>query len=286
MIGVLAHTEKAGARNALKVLVRELRRAGICFGLERATAALLGRTGGMPERELIRSSELLVVLGGDGTLLRLARRLGRNPPPLFGINAGSLGFLTCAGAEEIPHAVACLREKKYILSARNTLRVTLTRPHAKPMEVFALNDAVLGRGQHSELIHVEVSIDGTLLAEYNADGLIVATSTGSTAYSLAAGGPILTPDSGAFVITPICPHVLTNRSLVVSDRSVITARNSRVGKEVFLTVDGQKSVAIQDKDILTLAKGDRELLLAMLPGRQFPAILRHKLKWMEGNIPL
>lgn len=284
MIGILAHRGKPGALSALKSLVRELEAREARFGIERDAAALMGRADGIPEAELIRHSEILVVLGGDGTMLRVARRLGPRPPPLFGINIGSLGFLTCAGPKEIPLAVSCLLEKKYLLSPRRMMQVSLHRPGEGPLRFLALNDAVLGRGHHSELIHVEVSIDGVVLTEYNADGLIFATPTGSTAYSLAAGGAILTPDSGVFVITPICPHVLTNRSLVVSDRSRLDARITRPGKDVFLTVDGQKSLAVRETDSVTIRKGHRQIPLAMLPDRQFPEVLRRKLKWTGSNI--
>ena len=139
-------------------------------------------------------------------------------------------------------------------------------------------------GERSRLVKIQVKIDGEDLTQYNADGLIIATPTGSTAYSLAAGGPILTPDSGAFVITPICPHVLTNRSMVVSDRSIIEASLSAPEPEVFLSVDGRLSRAMRVADVLRIAKSNRKLPLVMLPERSFPDVLCQKLKWSGSNV--
>ena len=143
---------------------------------------------------------------------------------------------------------------------------------------------MISRGERSELVKIEVFVDGGWFTEFNADGLIIATPTGSTAYSLSAGGPILMPDSGAFVITPICPHVLTNRSTVVSDRSVIEARITRRGQHVSATVDGQDAGALEAGASIRISRARRCLRLACLPGRKFPRILREKLKWSGSNV--
>jgi NAD+ kinase len=142
-----------------------------------------------------------------------------------------------------------------------------------------LNDAVISRGELSRLIRLDVHIDGAFLTEYNADGLIVATPTGSTAYSLSAGGPVLSPDSGVFVVTPICPHVLTLRSVMVSDHSLIEISHSQTTTDIFLTLDGQNSARIGPGDAIRIRKATQQLSLAMLPGMSFFEVLRQKLKW-------
>jgi NAD+ kinase len=162
--------------------------------------------------------------------------------------------------------------------------VTVERDGKIIEERTGLNDAVISRGELSRLILLETFIDGATLAEYNADGLIVSTPTGSTAYSLSAGGPILTPDSGVFVITPICPHVLTNRSVIVSDRSQIDVRPRKWKTDIFLTVDGQETIRIQADDRILIRKAALDLPLAMLPELSFSEVLRQKLKWSGSAV--
>jgi NAD+ kinase len=205
-------------------------------------------------------------------------------PPIFGINIGSLGFLTCLGPTEISRAVASIRDRDYILSERPLLEARLSIGGAEPRVLHGLNDAIISRGERSELVKIRVRVDDVPLTDYNADGLVVATPTGSTAYSLSAGGPILMPDSGGFVITPICPHVLTNRSVVVSDAGVIHVEICEPGHTVFVNVDGQDSSAMGIGDALMIRKSTRTLPLAMLPGRSFSEVLRQKLKWSGTNL--
>ena len=267
----------------MRTLVAALRRRKIPFLLESRTAALAGRSSSLDERALARKCDLLVVMGGDGTILRVVHKLARHIRPIFGINIGSLGFLTCAGPAEIDSAVESIAAGNFLLSPRHLLQVEITDARGQVRRHFALNDVVVSRGERSQLVKIHVAVDGIELTDYNADGLIIATPTGSTAYSLAAGGPVLMPDSGAFVITPICPHVLTNRSTVVSDRSVIEAR-LKMEQQVFVTIDGRSSRAMRVGDELRIAKSDRVLPLAMLPERLFPEVLRQKLKWRGSNV--
>lgn len=283
MIGLIAHAAKPEARSVVRAVVHALRNRKIPFALEKATAALAGRKSSLDERALAREAELLLVMGGDGTILRVLHKLGPAIRPVFGINIGSLGFLTCAGPAEIDSAVESIADKTYLLSPRNLLIAEITDSHGRKARHYGLNDVVVSRGERSQLVKIHVEIDGTELTDYNADGLIIATPTGSTAYSLAAGGPVLMPDSGAFVVTPICPHVLTNRSTVVSDRSVIEAW-LRVEQQVFVSIDGRSSRAMRVGDVLRITKSDRVLPLAMLPHRLFPDVLRQKLKWRGSNV--
>jgi NAD+ kinase len=284
MIGLIAHSEKPEARAAVCEMIAELRRRNIAFDLEQQTAALAGLESALDESSLARKADLLVVMGGDGTILRVVHELAAAIRPILGVNIGSLGFLTCAGLSEIQRAVESIVRKDFILSPRNLLVAQITASSGQEERLHGLNDVVISRGERSQLVKIQVQIDGAELTHYNADGLIIATPTGSTAYSLAAGGPILMPDSGAFVITPICPHVLTNRSTVVSDRSVIQVRLFVPEQKVFVSVDGRSSRAMQVGDILRISKSNRKLPLVMLPERSFPEVLRQKLKWSGSNV--
>ena len=284
MIGLLAHSEKPGAAEVVRAMAAELDRHGVPFLFDRTTAPLAGAASDLDEQALAGRCELLVVMGGDGTILRVAHKLRGDLPPVFGINIGSLGFLTCLGPGEIARAVESIRNKDYILSERPLLEARHARQDGETHVFHGLNDVVVSRGERSELVKIRVSLGGGILTEYNADGLVVATPTGSTAYSLSAGGPILMPDSGGFVVTPICPHVLTNRSVVVSDRSQIHIEVAEPEHFVFVTVDGQERCAMRPSDRLVIRKSERKLPLAMLPERSFSEVLRQKLKWSGSNI--
>jgi NAD+ kinase len=284
MIGLIAHSEKADASQLVAALRAELDRHGAKYIMEKATAALVGEVSDLGDLDVAASSDLLVVMGGDGTILRVVSRLGEKLPPVFGINLGSLGFLTCLGPGEVARAVDAILTGDFRLSQRSLLKVELVTEGGPAQTYFALNDVVVSRGERSKLVKIDVRIDGELLTNYNADGLIISTPTGSTAYSLSAGGPILMPDSGVFVITPVCPHVLTNRSTVVSDRSVVESRLTVPGQEVFINVDGQSSLGMRVGDVLRISQSDRILPLAMLPERPFSEVLRQKLKWSGSNV--
>jgi len=283
MIGLIAHSAKADAGNTLRAVVAALKDRGADYCLEAETASLLGEESHLDERAMARVCDVFLVMGGDGTILRVVHRLGPDIRPIFGINIGSLGFLTCVGPAEVERAVESLVKEDYQLSRRELLLAELeTSGHT--IKMHALNDVVISRGERSELVKISLSVDGAPLTDYNADGLIVATPTGSTAYSLSAGGPILMPESQCFVITPICPHVLTNRSTVVGNRSVIEARISQSSRNIIVGADGQEQVAMKPGDRLRISRARRALPLAMLPERQFPEVLREKLKWSGSNI--
>jgi NAD+ kinase len=201
-------------------------------------------------------------------------------PPIFGINVGSLGFLTTASSAAAREAVESIAKGDMTFSSRALLEVTL-RDGKKQI---ALNDAVFSRGELSRLIRLRTRVDGEPLTEYNADGLIIATPTGSTAYSLSAGGPLLGPESGVFVITPICPHVLTNRSIIISERSTIEVEASESDYPVYLTVDGREPVRIAKGATVQIQKADKTLQLAAMRGTSFFSVVRQKLKWSGSNI--
>lgn len=284
MIGLIAHSEKPAAATVVREMATELKNHGVPFLAEQNTAPLAGMASDLDVLDLAERCDLLVAMGGDGTILRIVHKLRDVLPPIFGINIGSLGFLTCLGPGEISRAVASIRDRDYILSMRPLLEARLMPGSGRTRIFHGLNDAVISRGERSELVKIRVRLGDIPLTEYNADGLVVSTPTGSTAYSLSAGGPILMPDSGGFVITPICPHVLTNRSVVVSDASQIHVEISEKGHVVFVTVDGQESCAMGIGDSLAISKSSRNLPLAMLPERSFSEVLRQKLKWSGTNV--
>ena len=283
--GLLARVDNPQAGPLIAALREALTARGVEVLLEKRTAALLGPSiEGVGEADLAAGSDLLVLLGGDGTILRALHRMRGAVPAVFGINLGSLGFLTGVHSEEWPKAVESIAAGDFQLSARTQLRVELER-EGKVAEAFTgLNDAVVSRGQHSQLIKVEVRVDGDELCVYNADGLIIATPTGSTAYSMSAGGPLLLPDSACFVITPICPHVLTNRSTVVADTARLELRLMGGGPGVTVNVDGQEIRAFAPGDVLRISRAEEKLRLATLPGRTFSGVLREKLKWSGSNV--
>ena len=248
------------------------------------SAALAGEGRGVPFSELGKKCAMLLVLGGDGTILKVVHEMGGHLCPVFGINLGSLGFLTCISSDNALEAVDAVCTGRYVLSRRSLLEVTLERAHGPTSRHIALNEAVISRGVISRLIKLDTWIDGVKFTQFNADGLIVATPTGSTAYSLSAGGPVISPDAGVFAVTPICPHVLTNRTLIVGDGSEIVVRPVPGELDVVLTVDGHGPEKVRGGDVLRIRKSTLELPLAMLPELSFCEVLREKLKWSGSAV--
>jgi NAD+ kinase len=285
IVGIVAHSGKSGAASLTRALLKDLGEHRIEARLETETAHLLGRSDGCTIPELAEVCEIILVLGGDGSILRVAHSLGEKMCPLLGINLGALGFLTCVNSADHSEVVQTIAAGQVVLSSRALLQVDKLDSAGNVLASFrALNDAVISRGQISRLVKVQVNINGDQLTEYHADGLIVATSTGSTAYSLSAGGPIIVPGSGVFVITPICPHVLTNRSVIVSQASCIEISPCPDNQEVFLTVDGQDQSAVANTDRVRIRAAAQRLSLGLLPGTTFPQVLRQKLRWSGSSI--
>jgi NAD+ kinase len=278
-LGLYAHWRKPGAANSLRALYEAFERVGIKTLFERNSAELLGRQG-LTLEELRDQVDFFITLGGDGTLLRLVRDLRGKMKPVMGINFGSLGFLTGFGGPSFDDAAKALALGNYRLEERTMLEASVPGPDGELISRVGLNDVVVSRGERSRLVQIEVAIDQICLTEYNADGLIVATSTGSTAYSLSAGGPIVIPNSGVFVVTPICPHVLTNRSVVVSNRSTIRLKASRSGDQpISLSIDGQEPIHFHAGDEVIVKAADTVLPLVLPSHLNFADILRAKLRW-------
>ncbi len=283
-IGLIAHTEKAGVAKLARDVIGEFKERSLEVIVENETAKIAKQKAGGSIVQIAQRSDLIVVLGGDGTILNVVAMAGKNLKPIFGINVGSLGFLTCVNSSAYREAVDAIVSGRISYSKRALLSVELRTNKRVLSTVHALNDAVVSRGDLSRLIRLNARVNGEVLTEFNADGLIIATPTGSTAYSLSAGGPILSPESGVFVITPICPHVLTNRSVIVSDSSVIEIAPGSTEYPTFLSVDGREPVRLPPKAQIAIRRAKAMLQLGFLPDVSFFSVLRHKLKWTGSNV--
>ena len=226
----------------------------------------------------------VLALGGDGTFLSAARWLGEEPVPIMGIKFGEVGFLSEVTHDQAPAAAEAILSGRFSVEPRTRLAVTVTRDGEPVTRQLVLNDAVLVQRTLARLSHIEVHVDGTYLTTYRADGLIAATPTGSTAYSLAAGGPILHPAVPGTILSPICPFTLTNRPLIVPDSSVLTLRLAPPSDSpVTLTFDGQAGMTISSSHEVTLTKAPCPTLIVKAGGPHFFDVLKTKLRW-SGRI--
>jgi len=282
-LGIYAHWRKPGAETCLKALLNALRLYSIDVVLEENAANLVGEPG-EPLDKVVSRVDLLVALGGDGTLLRLVRDLQGKRKPVMGINFGSLGFLTCFGGPEYAEAAKALATGDYRVDERTLLQGSIERKGKTIFSHLGLNDLVVTRGERSRLIRVDVFIGETHLTEYNADGLVIATSTGSTAYSLSAGGPIVVPGSAVFVVTPICPHVLTNRSVIVPQSSTLWLKSRIPAQRLSISIDGQESIHLQPGDVVAVRAAREKLPLLLPKNLTFADILGTKLRWSGSAI--
>lgn len=276
-IAIVAHPFKPDAPEAVRRVRASLEKSQLEVVLENETAGLIGEKG---LEDFQEGADMIISLGGDGTLLETLHRIAPTDIPIAGVNIGTLGFLTACTDEEIDQLSEAIAKKNFHLVDRSMLKVEMTEEGGEKHEFVALNEAVLMRGETGRLVSLEARVDGELLNEYNADGLLVATPTGSTAYSLAAGGPLIGPRSGVFVITPICPHSLSNRSLVLSDDSVIDLLPSgRTDEPILFSVDGRDILRIEKGSNVKVTRHPQCLNLVRLPGHSFYETLRHKLGW-------
>jgi NAD+ kinase len=272
----------AAAFELVPRLLEWLHERGITARIDEETAAYTDWSGaGMPRQEVPHQCELVIVLGGDGTLLSAARAIGRLEIPLFPVNLGSLGFLTAITIDELfPELERALRGEHRV-AKRRLLNTEVQRSGQVVASYDALNDAVLSKSDIARIIDLEVHVDSQFMCAYKADGLIIATPTGSTAYSLSAGGPIIFPSVPAICLTPICPHMLTNRPVLVPETSVIRVTLQGPDESVFLTIDGQVGTPIRQGDTLVCHSTQYTLHLIRPPSQMFFDVLRQKLKWGE-----
>jgi NAD+ kinase len=260
-----------------------LRRHGYTITADAATREFCPDCAPAEREELATlKPDFVIVLGGDGTLLSTARCVARADIPILGVNLGSLGFLTEVKQEEIEQALEEVdAARSYELSLRPMLHCQVMREDKCVATYEALNEVVMNQSAVARITDFEVRVNGNFVANYKADGLIISTPTGSTAYSLAAGGPILSPEVSGFVITPVASHALTNRPLVVKDTAIIEARILVTREQAFLTVDGQIGTPLGDDDVVVCKKSEYNVKLFKFAGRSFFDVLRTKLKWGE-----
>lgn len=279
-VGVIAKPGSAQAFQIVPRLLAWLAAQGVAARCDEETARY-GGVAGLPRGEVPEGAQLVIVLGGDGTLLAAARALQGREVPLFAVNLGGLGFLTAITTDEIyPELERALRGEHRI-GQRRMLRCELARGGQQLSGYEALNDVVLTKASIARMIDLDVYVDAQLVCAYKADGLIVSTPTGSTAYSLSAGGPIIFPQVGALCLTPISPHTLTNRPVIVPDTSVITILNHADEGESYLTIDGQVGEPLQRDDQVICRRSPHLLQLIRPPRSMFFDVLRQKLKWGE-----
>ena len=232
---------------------------------------------------LAREVDLLLVFGGDGTILRVAREIAGSRTPLLGVNIGSLGFLTAVPSDRLTPALQQVWKGEFKFELRTLLQVT---GHCGPQTVqqSALNDVVIGRGIASRLIELDVRVDGDLLTRYRCDGLIVSSPTGSTAYALAAGGPVIFPTAAVIALTPICPHTLSNRALVLPLSAVLEITVISPRPATILSLDGNVVAELSNGDRITVCRSRRAVRLMHLAGSSFCETLRHKLHWRGATL--
>jgi NAD+ kinase len=249
---------------------------------------------------LARQVDLMMVFGGDGTMLRVARETAGSRTPFIGINVGSLGFLTDVQAHQLPLALKQIWAGETILESRSLIeateemrsaergvrsgRVSRSAFRAARFTETALNDFVISRGAAPRLIDLEVAVNGETLTRYRCDGLIVCTPTGSTAYSLSAGGAVVSPTADVFTLTPICPHTLSNRSVIVGLDSIVRVTVLSERAETFLTADGQRIIPLFTGEVVTIKRSRHSIRLLHLAGSSFFETLRRKLNWSGSNV--
>jgi NAD+ kinase len=278
-IGIIPKKPDARVQDVMGDVIPWLQSHGAEVYIDRDSAVPCSKdTFIVPPEELVKRVEVILVLGGDGTLLHAARLVGSAGIPIIGVNLGSLGFLTEVKLDEMYSALEGLLSGQYQSEERVLLDVEVVREGSVAALYRALNDAVINKGALARIIELEVSVNSQPVLLTRADGLIIATPTGSTAYSLAAGGPILYPTLEAFIITPICPHALTNRPVVIPDRDAVEVYLRR-GSEVMLTVDGQVGMPLQPRDCLKIRRAQSTLKLVLPFGSTFFKLLREKLRW-------
>lgn len=281
-IGVISRPRRLNLSSVVPSLIQWLEAHGLRVIYDEETAsALTNHSDGQTREHISNEADILLVLGGDGTLLAAARVAASRCIPILPINLGSLGFLTSFTVEELYPALEETLAGRSSMSERVMLQVELVRGETVVDRENVLNDAVVNKSALARMIELELYIDDDFVCRYRADGLVVASPTGSTAYSLSAGGPIVHPAVEAFLITPICPHTLTDRPVVVRDSCRIEVKLTGSDESVFLTLDGQRGVPMQAGDRIRITRSPQCLKLIQPPRKSYFEILRSKLKWGE-----
>lgn len=281
-IGIISKPKKAEIREIVPPLLQWFREREIEVFVDKETGSILDKAVRcLTRNEMPSQVDLLMVLGGDGTLLATARALNRKPVPILAVNLGGLGFLTVITLEELQATLEAVLKGEFHTERRVQIEGELIRADEVIASFLALNDVVLNKGAIARIMDFDLRVNGEFVSTYKSDGLIVSTPTGSTAYSLAAGGPVIVPSVEAFIVTPICAHTLTNRPLVLPDTVTIEVAVKSQREAAYLTVDGQVGIAAHSEDIVRLRKSSSFVEIIHPPAKTYFEILRQKLKWGE-----
>lgn len=281
-VGICSKPNSTQAAAIVPELVKCLEERGVAIRADDQTAEYsTSPLEAIPRNEVPEGCDLIVVLGGDGTLLSAARAIGRREIPLFPVNVGGLGFLTAISVGEIIPELERAFRGEHRIARRKLLHTQVVRNGEIAANYDALNDAVLAKSSIARIIDLDTYVDDQFVCAYKADGLIVATPTGSTAYSLSAGGPIIYPSVPAICLTPICPHMLTMRPVLVPETSVVKVLSHGPDESVYLTIDGQVGNPLRQGDAVVCRSSEWSLLLIRPPKLLFFDVLRQKLKWGE-----
>jgi len=281
-IGIVAKVQSAMAAEGVKRLTNWLESRNIQYLIDEESAQVAGMRSNLTKVALAAQADLIVVLGGDGTFLSVARLVEGRVAPILGVNLGGLGFLTEFAYDEMIPALETALAGDYTHEDRIMLDVCISREGKTVSSYTVLNDVVINRVTLARMVTVTVNVDDVFVNEYTADGLVVSTPTGSTAYNLSAGGPIIHPSIGAIIISPICPHTLSNRPIVVPDGlKVELALNPALQGDALLTLDGQVGYQVNFRDRIIIKKSKEVTRIIQSPYKNYYQLLRGKLKWGE-----
>ena len=280
-VGIISKPEVPAAVELVPKLIRWLADRNLTVRLDQETAAYAGTHDAIPRDQVPEGADLIIVLGGDGTLLSAARAIRSREVPLFPVNLGGLGFLTAITIDAIFPELERAFRGEHRIGKRKLLDAELIRSEKQVAHYEALNDVVVTKSDIARMIDLDAHVDQMFVCRYKADGLIVATPTGSTAYSLSAGGPIIFPSVNAICLTPICPHMLTNRPVIVPETSTISITCQAEDDGAYLTIDGQIGEPLKRGDQIVCRSSAYALMLVRPPKMMFFDVLRQKLKWGE-----
>ena len=278
-IGIFCKNKPKSNLQVLRELIKKIRGRGFEVLLDKESSNWIGEKSDLDKKEMLSKANMIVVLGGDGTLLGVARLAHPYDIPILAVNLGSLGFITEISLQEFDEAFEKAVTGKLKIEKRMLLNSNLRCEGKATNDHNALNEVVVQKGSGLKIVGLEVYVDNTYMTSYRADGLIIGSPTGSTAYSLSAGGPIIHPSMDALVLSPICPFALTNRPIVVPDRSEIQVRLTSESQKARVTLDGQEEYEMTRNETLTVKKGNNHILLFQSPNKSFYQILREKLQW-------
>lgn len=281
-IGILTKPRFPEIKPTLQGVVSWLRARNIDVILDSTSATLLDEKGGLQKTQLAQKADVLLVLGGDGTMLNAARLAGERSIPILGVNMGGLGFLTEVRLDNLFPSLERVFANEYVLDERLMLNTHIHRHGETVAQGVVLNDVVVSKGTLARMIEMKISIQGQFVTNLRGDGLIVSTPTGSTAYSLSAGGPIINPAVHSLILTPVCPHTLTHRPLIVQDDVEIDVTLTSKDEGAMATLDGQVGVALTQGDTVVLKVSEHRTRLIRFPESSYYHVLREKLKWGDA----